>query len=178
MTKKNNPHYLLLGEILRPHGVLGEVRVRLLTDYPERMKKLKTAYLGNDPEKPNATPIDLESVRHTQDYALVKFSESHSRNDAEAYRGLYLMIDFDNAIPLDNDEYYSYELIGLTVKTVQGDEIGTVTDIMETGANDVLIVKSEVLGQVLLPAHSQTMVDINFDEGIITMDLPEGLLPS
>lgn len=173
------PHYLLIGEILRPHGVQGEVRVRLLTDYPERLKSLKTVFLGTDPTRKEATRATLNSVRGIQDgYALMRLNDMRDRDEADTLRGLSVMIALADAVPLDDDEYYSYQLIGMTVETEAEGTIGTVSDVMETGANDVLVVESDYYGQVLLPAHDGTLVNIDFERGVILMQLPQGLLPS
>jgi 16S rRNA processing protein RimM len=80
-------------------------------------------------------------------------------------------------VPLDEDEVYLYQLIGLRVQTPQGEVIGTVTDVFETGANDVYVVQHPQHGEVLIPAHKETVVDIQPEAGIILMNLPEGLLP-
>ncbi len=177
MTSRT-PHYLIVGEILRPHGVRGELRVRLLTDFPERLAELKTLYVGTDPMQPTATPYPVQAVRlHQEGYALLLLKGVRDRNQAELLRERYVMVRVEDAVPLDEDEYYAYQLIGLTVVTPQGRALGTVREIMETGANDVLVVDSEVYGELLLPAHGETLVDIDFERGVLTFAPPDGLLP-
>lgn len=172
------PHYLIVGEVLRPHGVRGELRVRVLTDYPERLPNIKTFYLGTDPKKPNATAYPVLAVRFHQDYALVTLKGIEDRNQAELLRDRYVMVDLENAVPLEEDEYYTYQLIGLTVVTTSGQTLGKVREIMETGANDVLIVDSPEYGELLLPAHEETLAEIDFEQGVLTFAPPDGLLPA
>jgi 16S rRNA processing protein RimM len=178
MTERVNPPYLVLGEILRPHGVRGEVRVRLLTDYPQRITELDTLYIGPDATRPTATAYRLEAARLQEGVGLLKFRDVNDRNAVEGWRGLLVMVQFEDAVPLEEDEYYTFQLIGLTVITQAGHVIGTIRDIMETGANDVYIVDSPEFGEVLIPETPDLLVDLDLDGGFITVKLPDGLLPS
>ncbi|MDQ7026608.1 MAG: ribosome maturation factor RimM [Anaerolineae bacterium] len=171
------PNYLLIGEVLRPHGIRGELRLKILTDYPERVSKIKTVYLGSDANQTDATPYSVQSARLNKQFLLLMLKEIQSRNDAETLRGQFVMIDTDNAIPLDDDEIYLYELIGLTVKTDTGQELGAIKDVIETGANDVYVVSSRQYGEVLIPVHDETLIEIDTDAAIVTVKLPNGLLP-
>lgn len=177
MTKQPHPAYLLLGQVLRPHGVRGELRVLVLTDYPERIATLTTVFLGADPEDDAPIPYELESVRFHQAYALIKLRDIPDRTEAERLRDKFLMIDIDHAVPLAEDEFYLYQLLDLTVRTHDGQTLGVVVDVLETGANDVYVVESPTYGELLIPAHAETLVEIDLDAGIITMNLPDGLLP-
>lgn len=172
------PEYLLLGELLRPHGIRGELRMRVLTDYPERIKQLKQVYLGDATDHRHVTPYKVEATRFHKAYLLIKFEEIKDRNDADTLRGQFVMIDIDNAVPLEDDEFYMFELIGLTVKTESGAVLGTVRDVMETGANDVYIVKGKEHGELLIPAHDETLIEFDFEARVVIVRLPDGLLPS
>ncbi len=163
---------------MRPHGVVGEMRVRLMTDYPERLKLHKQILLGHDPMKAEAKVHEVVATRFHQDHWLIRLRGVDDRNQAELLRGLYVMTELSNAVPLDDDEFYLYELIGMTVETQDGLVLGKLVDIMETGANDVFIVQGERFGEILIPAHDQTLVDIDRDQQRIFMALPDGLLPS
>lgn len=172
------PNYLTLGEILRPHGLRGEMRMRILTDYPERLTKgLETVYVGESPEQIDATPFTLESARFHKDYLLITLKGVNDRNEADAFRGKMVMVDIDHAVPLEDGEFYLYQLIGLTVRTTEGQELGEIHQVIETGANDVYVVKSRNYGEILIPSHDETLISIDFEANIITMLLPEGLLP-
>lgn len=177
-NNQQKPCYLLLGEILRPHGVRGEIRMRILTDYPERfINDLKTLYLGTDPKQPGAEQYTLKSARFHKEYMLITLAGIHDRNEAEMLRGQKVMIDIENAVPLEEGEYYLYQLVGMTVQTEDGIELGQLREVIETGANDVYIVKGRTYGELLLPAHEETLINLDFETKIITMKLPDGLLP-
>lgn len=177
ITSKKTPDYLLLGKIIRPHGIRGEVRMTLMTDFPERLNQMETVYLSRDPQAPQPAAWKIESVRFHQGYALIKFKDIADRSQAELLREQLVMIDIASAVPLEEGEYYLFQLLEMTVQTQDGLILGTVVDVMETGANDVYVLKSPQFGEVLFPAHSQTVIDIDIKTGIITVNLPEGLLP-
>ncbi len=172
------PAYLLLGEIMRPHGVRGELRVRLLTDYPERIAKLETIYLADSPEAQKPKPYHVTGMRMNGDFGLLKLSEVPDRTAAERYRGLFVLIDMEHAVPLEAGEFYLYQLIGLKVQTADGQPLGTLTEVLETGANDVYIVDSPQYGEILIPVTPETIVKTDIDAGVLIVNLPEGLLPS
>ena len=171
------PEYLVVGEVLRPHGVQGELRVRLLTDYPERIAELKTLYLGAGPDAP-LKPYPVEGMRLHLEYGLLKLHGINSRTKADRLRGLFIMVDIEHAVPLEEGEFYLYELLGLKVRTVDGETLGTITEVIETGANDVYVVDSPRYREVLIPATDETIIETDIEAGVVTVKLPEGLLPS
>jgi 16S rRNA processing protein RimM len=171
------PEYLLLGQILRPHGVRGELRMRILTAYPERIADLDTVYLGREPQKSAARAYRVEFMRMHQGFGLLKLASVDDRDAAERLRALFVMTTPDNAVPLEDDEVYIYELIGLPVYTDDGKTLGTLSEVLETGANDVYVVQSPQYGEVLIPALDETILKIDPDAGKIVVKLPEGLLP-
>ena len=170
------PKHLILGEILRPHGVRGELRVRLLTDFPERISQLKSVYLGTDPNG-KVTAYSVESMRMNQEYGLLKLKGIDDRTEAERYRQLLVMIDLKHAVPLEAGEFYLYELIGLEVRTEDGEVLGTLTEVLETGANDVYVVKSPKYTEVLVPVLPETIIKTDIAAKQVIVRLPAGLLP-
>lgn len=172
------PKYLLLGEVLRPHGVRGELRLRILTDYPERIGQLKTVYLGVDADDPKPKPYHVEAMRMNREYGLLKLREISDRDQADRLRQLFVMVPLADAVPLDEGEFYLYQLIGLTVKLEDGDTLGTLTDVIETGANDVYVIDSPQYGEVLIPAIDDTILKTDVGAGELIVRLPEGLLPN
>lgn len=177
MPAPSNPKYLLVGEILRPHGVRGELRMRVLTDYPERLARLKHIYVARSPESAEPTPHKIKHVRFHQDYALLTLADVPSRNEAELFRELFVLVDIEEAVPLEEDEIYLFQLIGMTVETDTGEQLGTISDVLETGANDVYVVDSPQYGEVLIPVTDETLINTDTDANRVIMKLPEGLLP-
>jgi 16S rRNA processing protein RimM len=176
-ASSKNPAYLLVGEILRPHGVVGEMRMRVLTSYPDRLRSLKTLYLSPTPENEHPQPYSLVSVRMHQGYVLLKLGTITSRDTADRLRQLWVMVAMEDAIPLDEGEHYLFQVIGLTVYTEDGTCLGTITDVLETGANDVYVLESEKHGEILIPATNDTILETDMDAQKMIVRLPEGLLP-
>jgi 16S rRNA processing protein RimM len=171
------PEYLVIGEVLRPHAVQGELRIRILTDYPERIAELETIYLGADVESAAIKPYSVVGMRMHQNYGLLSLHGIDNRDKADRLRGLFIMVDIDHAVPLNEGEFYLYELLGLEVRTEAGETLGTISEVIETGANDVYVVDSPRFGEVLIPVTGETVLETNIAAGIVTVRLPEGLLP-
>lgn len=176
-AKQQTPPYLIVGEVLRPHGIRGELRMRVLTDYPERIPNLKYIYLGQDPHGGQISRYTVQHMRMHKTYGLLKLEGVDDRDQADLLRELMVMVSIDDAIPLEDDEVYLYQLIGLTVHTSTVQEFGVITDVLETGANDVYVVKSDHYGEVLIPIIDGVVLETNLEEGFMRVQLPEGLLP-
>ena len=174
--ERKDPKYLVLGEILRPHGIKGEVRMRIVTDYPERLPELDSVYIGKSADDKHIARHSLKQVRFNKSYALLTLEGYSSRSDSDRLRNKVVMVDIDDTAPLEDGEYYLFQLIGLQVVADRQD-IGQVKEVLQTGANDVYVVESEKYGEVLIPAHAETITKIDFAAETITMSLPEGLLP-
>lgn len=172
-----NPPYLLIGEILRPHGVRGELRVRLLTDYPERIADMDKIYVGKGVNDSRIRTYHIVSMRMHKGYGLLTFEGIKDRDVAERLRGLYVMVRLEDAVPLEEGEVYLYQLIGLKVKTEDDKLLGTISDIIETGANDVYVIDNTEHGQILFPVTEHTIIETNADAGYVLVAPPEGLLP-
>ena len=164
---------LQVGVITQPHGVRGEVKVFPTTDDPVRFKKLKKVILDTGKEK---LDLEVEHVKFFKQFAILKFKGIDNINDIEKYRGKSLMIDREDAVDLDEDEYFIADMIGMKVYTEDGSEFGTLKDVMETGANDVYIIDSLEHGEVLIPAIRECILDVDMDEERMTIHLMEGLV--
>ena len=140
--------YLAVGNIVGAHGIRGEVKVELLTDFPERFSPGATVYLG--PESPTR-PLRIEAARPHKGMMLVKFAGVPDRNAAELLRDNLLLIPEEQAMPLGEDENYAHDLIGLQVETTEGRVLGKVVEILYTAANDVYVVHRPG-AEVLIPA--------------------------
>jgi 16S rRNA processing protein RimM len=175
-SSPTQPPFLLLGRVMRPHGVRGEISIEVLTAYPERIVPDMQVYLGNDPKDASAAvAYRVESARKHQRYLLLQLEGIPDRSAAEMVRGQYVMVPLEDAVPLDEGEFYLFQVIGIAVYTDEGDFLGEVVDVIETGANDVYVVRGP-RGEVLLPAIDECVLDINIDAGKMTVHLLEGLV--
>jgi 16S rRNA processing protein RimM len=166
---------LVVGRVLRPHGVRGEVKIAIHTGYPERLATHKFFYLSH-PHTPDAVhPYLVERVRVRADVALVKLGGRDSRNDVEELRGMWVQVPVEKAAPLDPGEYYQYQLVGVSVETEGGEWLGQIADVLETGANDVYLVLGPY-GEVLLPAIEEVVRTIDIDARRMVVHLLPGLL--
>jgi len=164
--------FLLIGEIGKPHGVRGEVKVFPQTELPERFTWLEFVYLGR--ERPRR--VGVESARVNGTSVLLKLAGYDDRNAAETLRGEWLQVPEEEGIPLAEGEYYLYQLEGIVVVTEEGDSLGRIVNIIETGANNVFVVGGG-RGEILIPDTEQVVLDIDFDTGIMTIRPLPGLLP-
>lgn len=164
---------LQVGVISSTHGVRGEVKVFPTTDDVTRFRQLKKVYLDTGREM---LPLEIQNVKFFKQFAILKFKGIDNINDIEKYRGKSLMIDREDAVDLEEDEYFIADMIGMKVCTEDGSEFGTLKDVMETGANDVYIIDSLEHGEVLIPAIRECILDVDVDEERMTIHLMEGLV--
>jgi len=165
------PRFLVVGQIAKPHGVRGDVRVVLHTDVPERFAWLEEIYIGEKEPR----PVAIEYVRFHKNWVLLKLDGYDDRNAVESLRGQLLQVREDQAIPLEEGEYFLFQLIGLTVIDEDGDHLGELVQVIETGANNVFVVRGPQ-GEILIPDISDVVQDIDFEGGKITVHLLPGLL--
>ncbi len=170
-TPTESNSFLTIGQILKPHGVHGEVRVRPLTDLPERFSWLDEVYLGE--KTPQLTKI--AGVRFHKDLVLIKFEGLTNRDQVENLRGQLVQVLESDAIPLEDGEYFLYQLEGLQVVTDTGDTLGKISRVIETGANNVFVVKG-ASGEILLPDIDDVVLEIDFDNGRMLVHLLPGLI--
>lgn len=164
--------YLVIGQITKPHGVRGEVRVMPHTDVPERFTWLETVFVGDT----DGEPVTVEHARLHQGMVLLKLAGVNGREAAEALRDKLLYVSELDAIPLDEDEYYLFELEGMEVVAEDGRILGTLIEVLETKANNVFLVRGDS-GEVLLPDTEEVIREIDFENGRILVHLLPGLLP-
>jgi len=172
VDQATEPSFLIVGQITKPHGVHGEVRVQPHTDLPERFTWLEIIYVGLDDPRPFA----VDGARLHKSMVLLKLSGYNNRNEVESLRGQFLQVPVAEALPLEEGEYYLFQLIGLTVITDESKILGELIEVIETGANHVFRVTGEE-GDVFLPDINEVVLDIDFDNGRMTVHLLPGLLP-
>lgn len=166
--------FLQVGVISSTHGLRGEVKVFPTTDDAARFHTLKNVVLDTGREK---LDLEIQSVRFFKQFVIVKFKGIDNINDIEKYKGKSLFVTRENAVELEEDEYYIGDLIGMEVYTDDSEErFGVLKDVMETGANEVYIITSENHGEVLLPAIRKCILDIDVEAKKMKVHLMEGLL--
>ena len=164
---------LRVGVISSTHGVRGEVKVFPTTDDPARFEELETVLLDNGKEK---LELEIAGVKFFKNMVILKFKGYDSINDVERYRGKDLWITREQAVPLGEDENFVADLIGLAVVTDGGETLGTMKDVMFTGANDVYVVERENGKELLLPAIKDCILDVDLENGVMTVHVLDGLL--
>ena len=164
---------LQVGIITSTHGVRGEVKVYPTTDDPRRFRRLKEVVLDTGKEKMN---LEIEGVKFFKQFVILKFKGLDNINNIEKYRQKSLYVTRKNAVRLQRDEYFIADLIGLKVQDEDGKELGTVKDVMETGANDVYEVEMADGKSLLLPAIKQCILNVDVENGTMQVHVLEGLL--
>lgn len=164
---------LQVGIITSTHGVRGEVKVYPTTDDPRRFRRLKEVVLDTGKEKMN---LEIEGVKFFKQFVILKFKGLDNINDIEKYRQKSLYVTRKNAVRLQRDEYFMADLIGLKVQDEDGKELGTVKDVIETGANDVYEVEMADGKSLLLPAIKQCILNVDVENGTMQVHVLEGLL--
>ncbi len=147
---------LTVGTILAPHGVRGEFKLRLQTDDPEHLLTLKRVYLGEEPR-----PRTVLGTRLHAGHALMRLQGISTPETVERFRGTPLRISGGDARPLAANEYFLYQVIGLEAFDEAGTRLGRVTDLIETGANDVLVVTPDDGPDLLVPSHPDVVVELD-----------------
>ncbi|GAA0122115.1 MAG: 16S rRNA processing protein RimM [Clostridium argentinense] len=150
--------FMSIGQITKPHGVRGEVKVFSLTDSLEEFTTLKKVYIDGVEKK-------ITSCKLQSDRAILKIEGIDSMDEAEKYRNKYLKIHREDAKELPEDSYYVADLIDCKVFDTEGEELGTVYDVIETGSNDVYWVKGKK--EVLIPALKEIVVKVDIENNEI-----------
>jgi 16S rRNA processing protein RimM len=166
-ARKHTPDYLVIGRVLRPQGVRGELRLEVQTDSPGHLSELEKVYVGS-----HHTAYALTSFRMHRGVLLVSLSGITDRDEADRLRGEIISISLKDAAPLKAGEYYHHQIIGLNVVTDAGEALGQVVEIIQTGANDVYVTRGPA-GEVLLPAIKSVILAIEPPQMVV--HLLEGL---
>jgi 16S rRNA processing protein RimM len=164
------PTRLIIGRVLKPFGVRGELKIEILTEFPERFASLRQVFLGDD-----AKSFAVESARLHSGAALIKLAGIDTPENAAKLREQLVCVAIENAVPLPANHVYLYQLIGLRVKTTDGQTLGTITDVLDTRANDVYIV-NDGTREILLPAIPDVVREINLERGEMLVELIDGLV--
>lgn len=164
---------LQVGVITQTHGIRGEVKVFPTTDDPARFERLRKVTLDTGRE---SLELEIEKVRFSKQFVIVKFKGLDDINQVERYKRCPLLVRREDAVPLEEDEYYIADMIGIRVETEDGEAFGTLKDVIETGANDVYIVETSSHGEVLIPAIKECILEVDIEAGRMVVHLLDGLL--
>ena len=164
--------FFQVGVISSTHGIRGEVKVFPTTDDAGRFKELRHVILDAGKEQ---IPLEVQNVKFFKQFVILKFKGIDNINDIERYKGRSLLVSREDAVELHEDEYYIADLIGMKVKTDDG-ENGTLKDVIETGANEVYVVEFEKYGEVLIPAIHECILDVDVENMQMEVHLLEGLV--
>ena len=165
--------YFRVGVIANTHGIRGEVKVYPTTDDINRFKKLKKCILDTGKEY---IDLNVESVKFFKNMVILKFKEYNNINDIECYKGKDILVSRDNAVKLEKGEYDIADILGAKVILEDGSEFGVLEDVMQTGANDVYVVKTLDNKEVLLPKIDECVKKLDIENKIVTVHIMKGLL--
>ncbi|MGD9711846.1 MAG: ribosome maturation factor RimM [Thermomicrobiales bacterium] len=159
---------LVIGVVVGVHGIHGEIKVRPLSDDLDPFLKLRSCYFGDE-----SMPRQLHAIRFHQQHALIRVGGVATPEEAAAFRGMELRVAAAHLRPLEPDELFLYQVIGLEAETENGESIGRVVDLLETGATDVFVVEPTDGGApIMLPNIAQYIVRISPESGTMVVRLP------
>jgi len=165
-----------VGKIVNTHGIRGELKIVSQTDFPENRFKKGSTLVIYHPDRGDTVTITVEGARQHKGMYIVKFAGYNNINDVEKFKGMLLKVREQDLSELDEGEYYYHQIIGCRVITDEGEPLGTVSEILSPGANDVWIVERAEGKPVLLPVIDDVILNIDIENRQITVHLMEGLL--
>jgi 16S rRNA processing protein RimM len=177
----SQPQFLTIARILTPWGIRGEVKIQSLTDIPQLLSAQSRVYLDAQPlliecsRFSSVKPQDKPEAGHLKGHLIVKFATIDDRNAAEKLRGRELEIPRSQAPPLAQGEYYPFQLMGLEVKTTEGEPLGEIVDVWLRESNDVYVVRGS-RGEVLIPAIEDVVKEIDLEQGVMLIEAIDRLL--
>lgn len=165
-----SPKHLIIGRVLKPWSYHGELKIEILTEFPERFASLRQVFLGDD-----AKLFSVERVRLHGNAALLKLKGIDSTEAAAKLRDQLVQVALEDAVRLPKGKLYLYQVVGLRVTTTDGQALGEIAEVLDTGANDVYVVKDGAR-EILIPAIEDVVKEISLDRGEVVIKLMEGLI--
>lgn len=163
--------FLAVGRFRRAHGVRGDLLFTIITDFPERLKPGTVIYVGDEKQE-----FKISRTKPHNDGIIFGFRNIKTPEEAKTFVGQYVFVSSADRPQLPEGEYYHHQIIGLTVIDEKHGELGKVSDILETGANDVYVIKTPENKEILFPALNSVILNIDLASGSIQVRLPEGLV--
>lgn len=164
--------YFVIGDIVNTQGIKGEVRVIPCTDDESRFELLDSIFVE---QKGKMKEYNIENVRYHKQFVLLKLEGIDDMTAAEKLKGSVVKIPPEDALPLEEGEYYIRDLYDMEVFTDEGEKLGILSDILFTGANDVYVVKAEKGKDILIPAIKECILDVDVENKKMTVKLLKGL---
>lgn len=166
------PIFLAVGRLGRPYGLHGEIYLHILTDFPERLKSGTTIFVG-----PEYQPMEIVNAQLLQNKMRIFLRGIQDREQVSTLSNQMVFVRASDIPALADGEYYYHQLKGLRVVTEQDLELGKIAEVIETGANDVFVIRSVDGGEVLVPAIYEVVKSIDLENGMMIVRLLPGLLP-
>lgn len=158
---------IIIGKAGAPHGVKGEMKIIPMTDFPDRFEGMTHCYIGDK-------FVEITGVRYQKNHILMTVKGISSREEVAALTGAFVSVDRSEAVPLKEGEYYIADILGLSVWDTDGNMLGTVTDVLQTGSNDVYVVSLPGRHEdILVPALKKVVLEISVEEGKMVVSMPE-----
>jgi len=166
------PEFLAVGKLRRPHGIKGEIIMSVWTDFPERLIPGIKVFIGE-----GYTVVSINTVRWHRDDILISFENYETREAVGVFRNEEVFVRADDRPPLKDGFYYLHQLLGLrVVEDIDRKMLGTIVEVLETGANDVFVIRPESGKDILLPDIDSVVLNIDFEEGEMRVHLIPGLV--
>ncbi len=166
--KSSDLDFITIGRILAPWGIKGKLKVKVITDFPQRFAPSSTVYV-------NRQPMTIDSTEWYKSKAIIKLNTIDNIEAAQRLRGQPIEIHHSQVYSLPEGQYYHFQLIGLEVWTTQGELLGNITEILTAESNDNYVVKGDK-GEILIPAVEDVVKSIDLNKGRIVIEAIEGLL--
>lgn len=167
----DEPVFVVVGKFRKPHGIQGEIRMSVLTDYPDLISPGKMVYVG-----PQNQAYTIKALRWHGGDLLLSLEELPDRTAVEIFRNVMVSMKSSDIPELPEGEYYLHQLVGMEVVTDQDEVLGNLEEILITGANDVYLVRTPAGKELLLPAIDEVVKEIDLEQGMIRVHLIAGLL--
>lgn len=147
---------IIIGKVGAAQGLKGEFRVHPLTDFPDRFTSLKSCYIDEE-------LVEITSTKYHKNFVLMKIKNLDKREEVQQIINKLVKVDLKDVPPLGDGEYYSFQIIGLSVFNEKGEALGTIKQILKTGANDVYVVQKDDGTEILVPALKKVVTKIDLD---------------
>lgn len=172
LPETGKPAYVAIGKLTRPHGIHGEMFLEILTDFPERLKPGGLVFTGDQ-----YNPHVFSSLRSHKNGLIVAFDGYDDPETVGKLRNQFVFVQSKDIPPLPEGEYYHHELLGSRIMTLDDQELGELIQILQTGANDVLVVQTPSKAEILIPYIDEIVRMIDLEKGVILIDPIPGLIP-